>query len=105
MAVGRAACVDRGIHGAHHDLPAGVLAASVWPDHQEPARACRHRAARGPRQGRRLMDYLTVKWLHILSSTILFGAGVGSALHLVLAALGRKVDDIAATTRHVVVQD
>jgi uncharacterized membrane protein len=51
------------------------------------------------------MDYLTVKWLHILSSTILFGAGVGSALHLVLATAGRNVDDIAATTKHVVVQD
>jgi len=51
------------------------------------------------------MEYLVVKWLHIISSTILFGAGVGSAFHLVLAVLGRDVRDIAGTTRHVVVQD
>jgi uncharacterized membrane protein len=51
------------------------------------------------------MDYITVKWLHILSSTILFGAGVGSAFHFVLAVWGRNVTDIAATARHVVVQD
>jgi uncharacterized membrane protein len=51
------------------------------------------------------MDYLFVKWLHILSSTILFGAGVGSAFHFVLAVAGRDVRDIAATARHVVIQD
>ena len=51
------------------------------------------------------MDYVTVKWLHILSSTILFGAGVGSAFHFVLAVRGRDVQDIAATAHHVVVQD
>ena len=26
------------------------------------------------------MDYLIVKWLHILSSTVLFGTGMGSDL-------------------------
>lgn len=51
------------------------------------------------------MDYVTVKWLHILSSTILFGAGVGSAFHFVLAVGTRNVQDIAVTARHVVVQD
>ena len=51
------------------------------------------------------MEYLVVKWLHIISSTILFGAGVGSAFHMVLAVAGRDVNDIAATSRHVVVQD
>jgi uncharacterized membrane protein len=51
------------------------------------------------------MDYVTVKWLHVLSATILFGAGVGSAFHFVLSVLGRDVRDIAATARHVVVQD
>jgi uncharacterized membrane protein len=51
------------------------------------------------------VDYLFVKWLHVLSSTILFGAGVGSAFHFVLAVRGRDVRDIACTAKHVVVQD
>ena len=51
------------------------------------------------------MEYLVVKWLHIITSTILFGAGVASAFHMVLAAIGRDVRDIAGTTRHAVVQD
>lgn len=51
------------------------------------------------------MDYVTVKWLHVLSSTILFGAGIGSAFHFVLSVAGRDVDDIAATAHHVVIQD
>jgi len=25
------------------------------------------------------MEYLVVKWLHVLSSTVLFGTGLGSA--------------------------
>ena len=28
------------------------------------------------------MEYLTVKWLHVLSSTVLFGTGLGSAFYL-----------------------
>ncbi len=36
------------------------------------------------------MDYVTVKWLHILSSTLLFGTGIGSAFYLLLATLGRR---------------
>ncbi len=32
------------------------------------------------------MDYLTVKWLHILVSTVLFGTGIGSAFHLFVAS-------------------
>ena len=51
------------------------------------------------------MDDLTAKWLHILSATLLFGAGVGSAFHPVLAVGTRDVHDIAATARHVIVQD
>ena len=33
------------------------------------------------------MDYLTFKWLHILSSTVLFGTGIGSAFYLLLATM------------------
>jgi uncharacterized membrane protein len=35
------------------------------------------------------MDYVTVKWLHILSSTLLFGTGIGSAFYMLLASLNR----------------
>lgn len=51
------------------------------------------------------MDYLTLKWVHVLSSTILFGAGVGSAFHLFAATLRGHVGGIAGATRNVVVAD
>ena len=51
------------------------------------------------------MDYLLLKWIHVLSSTILFGAGVGSAFHLFAATLRRRVDGIATATRNVVIAD
>jgi uncharacterized membrane protein len=51
------------------------------------------------------MDYLLLKWVHILSSTILFGAGVGSAFHLFAATLRRRVGGIATGTRNVVLAD
>jgi len=33
------------------------------------------------------MEYLIVKWLHILSSTVLFGTGIGSAYYMLRACL------------------
>lgn len=51
------------------------------------------------------MDYLVVKWVHVLSSTILFGAGVGSAFHLFASTLRREVDGMANATRNVVAAD
>jgi uncharacterized membrane protein len=51
------------------------------------------------------MDYLFLKWVHILSSTILFGAGAGSAFHLLAATLRRDVGGIAMSTRNVVLAD
>ncbi|MBE7370092.1 DUF2269 family protein [Ramlibacter pallidus] len=51
------------------------------------------------------MDYLVLKWVHVLSSTILFGAGVGSAFHLFAATLRRRSDGIASATRNVVLAD
>ncbi len=51
------------------------------------------------------MDYLTLKWIHILSSTILFGAGVGSAFHLFAASLRRRIGGVAGAARNVVVAD
>ena len=51
---------------------------------------------------RPLMDYLVVKWLHILSSTVLFGTGIGSAFYLLVATLGRDARTVAAVSRYVV---
>lgn len=33
------------------------------------------------------MEYLIAKWLHILSSTLLFGTGIGSAYYLLFTSL------------------
>jgi uncharacterized membrane protein len=51
------------------------------------------------------MDYLVVKWLHILSSTVLFGTGIGSAFYLLVASLSRDVRFTAGVTRWVVRAD
>ena len=51
------------------------------------------------------MDYLLLKWVHILSSAILFGAGVGSAFHLFVSSLRRRIGGVAGSTRNVVLAD
>jgi uncharacterized membrane protein len=51
------------------------------------------------------MDYLAVKWLHVISSTMLFGTGIGSAFYLLLATLGRNARAVATVSRYVVVTD
>jgi uncharacterized membrane protein len=51
------------------------------------------------------MDYLVMKWLHIMSSTFLFGTGVGSAFYMLFASITRDVRAIAVVTRFVVVAD
>ena len=51
------------------------------------------------------MDYVVVKWLHILSSTLLFGTGIGSAWYMLLANISRDVRAIAVVSRHVVIAD
>ena len=51
------------------------------------------------------MDYALLKCVHVLSSTILFGAGVGSAFHLFASTLRRRVDGIASACRNVVLAD
>lgn len=51
------------------------------------------------------MEYLVVKWLHILSSTVLFGTGVGSAFYLLTAAVTRDVRVVAHVSRWVVRAD
>lgn len=50
-------------------------------------------------------EYLLWKWLHILSSTLLFGAGIGTALHFLLSVLTRSPAVVAAAARHTVLAD
>lgn len=51
------------------------------------------------------MDYVVIKWLHILSSTILFGTGIGSAFYLLCASLNRDTRVIAFVSKYVVIAD
>ncbi len=51
------------------------------------------------------MSYLVVKWLHILSSTLLFGTGLGSAFYMFFASRTRDARVIAVVVKHVVIAD
>ncbi|WP_423596065.1 DUF2269 family protein [Roseateles sp. MS654] len=51
------------------------------------------------------MEYLIVKWLHIVSSTLVFGTGIGSAFHMLMASLRRDPAIAAQTVRQVVWAD
>jgi uncharacterized membrane protein len=51
------------------------------------------------------VSYLTVKWLHILSSTLLFGTGLGSAFYMYFASRTRDPRVIATVVRYVVIAD
>jgi uncharacterized membrane protein len=50
-------------------------------------------------------EYLVVKWVHVISSTILFGTGIGSAFYMLVASLRREPAHVHATVRTVVVAD
>jgi uncharacterized membrane protein len=51
------------------------------------------------------MTYLVVKWLHILSSTLLFGTGLGSAFYMFFASRTRDPRVVATVVRYVVIAD
>ena len=51
------------------------------------------------------MEYLTLKWIHILSSAVLFGTGMGIAFFLFMAHRTRDTIIIAGITRIVVIAD
>ena len=51
------------------------------------------------------MSYEVVKWLHILSSTVLFGTGLGSAYYMFFTSLGGDARTVAHVARLVVVAD
>lgn len=51
------------------------------------------------------MEYLIVKWLHVLSSTVLFGAGIGSAFYLFMASRDGSPASAAYVSARVVQAD
>lgn len=51
------------------------------------------------------MSFLTLKALHILSSTVLFGTGLGTAFHMWITHLRGDVHAIAVMARNVVLAD
>ena len=51
------------------------------------------------------MTYLWIKWLHILSSTLLFGTGLGSAFYMFFASRTRDTRVVANVVKHVVIAD
>ena len=51
------------------------------------------------------MEYLIWKWLHVLSSTVLFGTGIGSAYYMFFSSLSRDPGRIASVVRLVVIAD
>lgn len=50
-------------------------------------------------------SYLLLKTIHILSATILFGTGLGTAYFMWMAHRSRNIYVIRATSRHVIVAD
>jgi uncharacterized membrane protein len=51
------------------------------------------------------MEYLLAKWVHILSSTLLFGTGLGSAFYMFFASRTRDPRVIAPVVKYVVIAD
>lgn len=51
------------------------------------------------------MDYLTLKWLHVLSSTVLFGTGLGSAYYLFFTLRSGRAQAAVVVAREVVRAD
>ena len=51
------------------------------------------------------MSYAFLKFIHVVSSTVLFGTGIGSAYYLLRAALDGRAEVVARVARWVVVAD
>ena len=51
------------------------------------------------------MSYAFVKFIHVVSSTILFGTGIGSAYYLLRAALDGRAEVVARVAGWVVIAD
>lgn len=51
------------------------------------------------------MDYLLVKLIHIISATILFGTGIGSAFYMFMANRKKDIKAMAFVVKTVVIAD
>ncbi|TWI01713.1 putative membrane protein [Luteimonas cucumeris] len=51
------------------------------------------------------MDLLIVKYLHVVSSTLLFGTGIGTAFYLLVTSWTRDAHTVAVVARYVVIAD
>jgi len=51
------------------------------------------------------MEYLILKWIHILSATLMFGTGLGSAFYKFMADRSGNIQSIVQTNRNVVLAD
>lgn len=51
------------------------------------------------------MDLLFVKYLHVLSSTLVFGTGIGTAFYIFFCARTRDAAVVAAVMRYAVIAD
>jgi len=51
------------------------------------------------------MEYMVVKWLHVLSSTVLFGTGIGTAFYLLVSVLSKDLRLTVGVSRWVVRAD
>jgi uncharacterized membrane protein len=51
------------------------------------------------------MEYELVKWIHIISATVLFGTGLGSAFYKLMADRTGNIEMIAHTNKTVVTAD
>jgi uncharacterized membrane protein len=50
-------------------------------------------------------EYLVVKWLHVLSSTVLFGTGIGTAFQMLMANRSHDPRAVRVVNRNVVRAD
>src|SRR5205823_9151449 len=103
MVVARANGADCRIHGNHQLGIAGILAPPLRTGDKESAVAGNALATRRARG--HTMTYLIVKWLHVLSSTVLFGTGLGSAYYMFCASRTRDARTAAVVVRYVVLAD
>jgi uncharacterized membrane protein len=51
------------------------------------------------------MAYLIAKWIHVVSSTLLFGTGLGSAFYMFFTSRTQDVRAIAVVVKYVVIAD
>ncbi len=51
------------------------------------------------------MDYMIVKWLHILSASLMFGTGLGTAFYLFIANRSGNLQAMAVVNRWAVIAD